>query len=478
MVNLKYICPNRKYVYNVYSGTKLLVDCGNCVVCNRKRNDRYYAMLSTYCEQFKYKLFLTLTYDNAHLPTIKVAVKDGYIRTFPLSARLYDDLDNRDVFFNLINWQDSEENATKINEFLARVNHDHRMLPNTFGILYYKDVQDYFKRLRKNFYTKYKAKADIKYFVLCEYGAKYLRPHYHIIVFSNDERVRTFIEERQHVSPKCKSKHINDDWSYGFCDCERPKENGMVAAYVSSYVTTNSASHFIFDDTKLTKQSYKHSIGFCNDFFKYLRDNRPDLQALSVDDLEKIRYVRNGTAFSLYDSKCYVSALFPQPPYFRPRSNEEFHKLFTTFADTSKITFEEYFDSVLCLPFGYDIVNYLRSDLIIKKPDYTSAEIEALLKNRILQLRKWANHYVGYLSNYAVLDYPKIEKINEIYRRFDSFRNSSYFSFLQTLPFTSASLINPDVNDCYSKSALIEAKEKLQRNRVKKLHNNLIIKFD
>lgn len=478
MINLKYICPNRKYVYNVYSGTKILADCGNCPVCNRKRNDRYFAMLSSMCEQFKYKLFLTLTYDNEHLPIIKVAVKDGYIRSFPLSARLYDDLDNRDVFFNLINWQDSEENATKINEFLARVNHDHRLLPNTFGILYYKDVQDYFKRVRKNFYTKYKEKANLKYFVLCEYGAKYLRPHYHIIIFSNDERVRSFIEERQHVSPKCQSKYINEDWAFGFCDCERPKENGMVAAYVSSYVTTNSASHFIFDDTKFTKQTYKHSVGFCNDFFKYLRDNRPDLQALSVDDLEKIRYVRNGTAFSLYDSKCYVSALFPQPPYFRPRFNEEFHKLFTTFADTSKITFEEYFDSVICLPFGYDIVNYLRSDLIIKKPDYTSAEIEALLKNRVLQLRKWANHYVGYLSNYAILDYPKIEKINEIYRRFDSFRNSAYFSFLQTLPFSSASLVNPEVEDCYSKSALIDAKEKLQRNRVKKLHNNLIIKFD
>ena len=43
--------------------------------------------------------------------------------------------------------------------------------------------------------------------------------------------------------------------------------------------------------------------------------------------------------------------------------------------------------------------NITVNNVIIKKPDYTSAEIEALLKNRILQLRKWANHYVGYLSN-------------------------------------------------------------------------------
>lgn len=478
MINLKYICPNRKYVYNVYTGTKILADCGTCSVCNRKRNDRYFAMLSSMCEQYKYKLFITLTYDNSHLPTIKVAIKDGYIRSFPLSARLYDDENNRDIYFNLLNWQDNEENANKINEFLSRVNHDHRMLPNTFGVLYYKDVQDFFKRLRKNFSSKYKTNANIKYFVLAEYGAKYLRPHYHIVLFTNDERVRTFIEERQHPAPRCESKFINDDWQFGFCDCERPKENGMVAAYVSSYVTTNSATNFILDDTKCTRQSYKHSTGFCNDFFNYLRDNRSNLQTLSLEDLQKIYYQRNGEFVSLFDSRYYISALFPKPPYFHPRSNEEFFNLFKTFADSSKIAFDDYLDSVMSLPFGYDCIKYLRADLSLKKPDYSSAEIEQLVFNRVRQLRKWANHYLGYFSGYPVLDFPKIEKINAVYNTFDSYRIRCYFSFLQTLPFSSSSLVNPEIDDCYSKSALIDAKEKLKKNRVKKLHNNLIIKFD
>ena len=478
MINLKYICPNRKYVYNVYSGTKILADCGHCEVCNRKRNDRYFAVLSSVCEQFKYKLYLTLTYDNDHLPTLKVAIKDGYIKSFPLSARLYDDIENRDIFFNLVNFRDNEENATKVNEFLERVNHDKRMLPNTFGIIYYKDVQDYFKRLRKNFFTKYKEKANFKYFVLCEYGAKYLRPHYHIIIFSDDERVRTFIEERQHESPKAKSKFINCDWAYGFCDCQRPKEDGMVAAYVSSYVTSNSDSHFIFDDQKLTRQSYKHSVGLCNDFFRYLRDNRTTLQNLSVDDLEKICYIKNGTKISLFDSKHYLSAIFPKPPYVQPRNNEEFHQLYRTFADDSEINFNDYLDSVLCLPFGYDVIRYLRSDLNIHKPDLSSAEIEALLCNRVRQLRKWANYYNGYLTPYSVLDYPKIEKINELYNRFERLRSLTYFSFLQTLCFSSLSLVDTEVDDSYSKSSFIEAKEKLKKTRIKKLHNNLTIKFD
>ena len=478
MINLKYICPNRKYVYNVFSGTKILVDCGTCAVCNRKRNDRYFAMLSSMCEQYKYKLYITLTYDNEHLPTIKVSIKDGYIRSFPLSARLYDDEENRDIYFNLINWQYNEENSNKINEFLARVNHDHKMSPNTFGILYYKDVQDFFKRLRKNFFSKYKTNAIIKYFVLCEYGAKYLRPHYHIMLFSNDERVRSFIEERQNLSPRFKSKFVNADWKFGFCDCQRPKENGMVSAYVSSYVTSNTASNFILDDTKCTRQSYKHSTGFCNDFFIYLRVNRSYLQTLSLEDLQKIYYQRNGDFVSLFDSWHYLSALFPKPPYFHPRSNEEFFNLYKTFADSSQIAFEDYFDSVMCLPFGYECINYLRTDLLVKKPDYSSAEIENLVFNRVRKLRKWANDYIGYFTGNPVLDFPKIEKINDVYITFDSYRIRCYFSFLQTLPFSSSSLVNPEFEDCYSKSALIDANEKLKKNRVKKLHNNLTIKFD
>lgn len=41
-----------------------------------------------------------------------------------------------------------------------------------------KDIQDYFKRLRKL------EKDKIKYFVCGEYGSRTFRPHYHIILFN------------------------------------------------------------------------------------------------------------------------------------------------------------------------------------------------------------------------------------------------------------------------------------------------------
>ena len=50
--------------------------------------------------------------------------------------------------------------------------------------VYYKDLQDYFKRLRKKH-------PSIKYYAVPEYGEKTSRPHYHAIVISNEDVSRT-----------------------------------------------------------------------------------------------------------------------------------------------------------------------------------------------------------------------------------------------------------------------------------------------
>lgn len=59
--------------------------------------------------------------------------------------------------------------------------------PNGFMNLNKKHVQDFFKRLRKN------TAAHIRYYMCGEYGTKYRRPHYHLIIFSDDRCADTDI---------------------------------------------------------------------------------------------------------------------------------------------------------------------------------------------------------------------------------------------------------------------------------------------
>lgn len=56
------------------------------------------------------------------------------------------------------------------------------ILPNGQTTLCKKDLQDFFKRLRKN------QKARIKYYACGEYGGHTWRPHYHIIMFNASNR--------------------------------------------------------------------------------------------------------------------------------------------------------------------------------------------------------------------------------------------------------------------------------------------------
>lgn len=56
---------------------------------------------------------------------------------------------------------------------------------NSLPTLYKKDLQDFFKRLRKAQFGN--EKGDIKYYATGEYGTDNNRPHYHVILFNADQ---------------------------------------------------------------------------------------------------------------------------------------------------------------------------------------------------------------------------------------------------------------------------------------------------
>lgn len=99
------------------------VPCGKCPSCVGRRTSNWSFRLMQEERYAQSCWFITLTYDNAHLP-----------RT-----------------------------------------------ANGFKTLRKKDVQNFFKRLRKLHGT-----SKIKYYVAGEYGGKTRRPHYHIILFNAD----------------------------------------------------------------------------------------------------------------------------------------------------------------------------------------------------------------------------------------------------------------------------------------------------
>lgn len=121
----KFISPYAKTVVSDF----IEIPCGKCVGCrldySRQWADRCMIELQNHSESW----FVTLTYDDDHLPLNDYVDPDGVIHGKPTLRK--------------------------------------------------RDVQLFLKRLRKN----YKYDNHIKYFCCGEYGGQTLRPHYHMIIF-------------------------------------------------------------------------------------------------------------------------------------------------------------------------------------------------------------------------------------------------------------------------------------------------------
>lgn len=92
----------------------------------------------------------------------------------------------------------------------------------------YKDVQDFFKRLRK------KNKGKIKYFVVGERGDLFNRVHYHAIIYNLD-----------------RTQYIQNTWDYGLTDCEELK--GGAIRYVLKYLSKSKDEDGVTSIVRMSK---------------------------------------------------------------------------------------------------------------------------------------------------------------------------------------------------------------------------------
>ena len=111
--------------------------------------------------------------------------------------------------------------------YFLTLTYNNEFLPKT-GSLQKADVQLFMKRLRKKF------GKGIRYYYCGEYGEKFHRPHYHLIIFGCEfpDKILWKIERGNRLWI---SEDLNKLWKKGYCSI------GMVtfesAAYVARYVT-------------------------------------------------------------------------------------------------------------------------------------------------------------------------------------------------------------------------------------------------
>ncbi len=192
-------CLHPRSIYNKYIHEYVTVGCGHCDACRMAAADRRTSMLNFVREISVCTFFGTLTFDEEHLPVMSfdnrgydIALDEDFNAVYGTYFVKSVHVDRKgtvnDVFasekvmdFDLDTLDERE--AAMVRYGMCYTNDDVHH-PFTFGYLRKKDLQNFFKRLRKQLNKVFD--GSVYYFAVGEYGPQTLRPHFHFILFTND----------------------------------------------------------------------------------------------------------------------------------------------------------------------------------------------------------------------------------------------------------------------------------------------------
>lgn len=213
--------PIRLYVKSTDS--YMYVPCGHCRNCRHVKTNSIRQRLELEIKQHEYNAFFTLTYDNQHLPTF---LFDG--------ENCHSQCGDRLTSFSL-----NQYSYNLANEKLNIPAVPSLRCSDLFAAASKRDVQLWLKRLRRMldydkdeiFPSDFKGSKSFRYFITSEYGPRTLRPHYHGLLFIDDE---------------CTYKAIEHYFfrSWAMCSISRIDFSRVLSesatSYVSKYVTCDT----------------------------------------------------------------------------------------------------------------------------------------------------------------------------------------------------------------------------------------------
>jgi hypothetical protein len=336
-------CQHRSFITNRYNGARIAVDCGQCDYCIHKKAQKASMRVKTAGSAFEYSYFVTLTYDNEHVPLMACKVLHSdyedvvgisgdihfgheYHKFIPVSE--YQCADNsmlRHIFFEQVqgtvpfdreikeyvpvkdNWFLSMD---AIRSFIYKTQSvDKTDYPaseqygrdNLIPFLNYVDVQNYIKRLRKYLYKQLGSYETLHFYAVGEYGPVHFRPHYHILLFTNSKEVSKVLRY-------CHDK----SWKFGRSDFQIAR--GGASSYVASYVNSLSSAPLLYRSCRAFRPYSRASLGFFEKGCDFVEGEDPYAQIeQKLDSVVNGRiYNFNGVSVRSTPPMSYIRTLLPR----------------------------------------------------------------------------------------------------------------------------------------------------------------------
>lgn len=336
-------CQHRSFITNKYTGVRIAVDCGQCDYCIHKRAKKASMRVKTAGSAFKYSFFVTLTYDNVHIPLMNCKVLHSeyddavgisgdihfgneYHQYIPVSDyRCDDDSLLRHIFFEQVqgtvpfdreikeyvsvkdNWYlslDAIRNFIRKTQAVDKTDYpvsEQYGRDNLIPFLNYVDVQNYIKRLRKHIFQQLGSYETLHFYAVGEYGPVHFRPHYHLLLFTNSIKVAEVLRY-------CHDK----SWKLGRSDFQRAA--GGASSYVASYVNSLIAAPLLYRSCRAFRPRSRASLGFFEKGCDFVEDEDPYAQIeQKIDSVVNGRvYNFNGISVRSTPPMSYIRTLLPR----------------------------------------------------------------------------------------------------------------------------------------------------------------------
>ena len=257
-----------------------LVGCHSCIQCRVAAQEHLCKLLEVEASKHKYVEFLTITYDDDHLPYIDTSYLYPFGYALRIPNRVIKKYNRRTKKFYYVEDKISNsfqltdfgtiDTAFMLRDYFSRIDKYYNRFPNrsrgirnnsVVPILWYDDIRKYIARLRKWFLKEYGEK--IRYYTICEYGTQSFRPHYHILLFHDSSRARADFRDVRTLpmstpgNPReiCRKLDMAEIWVYG--DTTTKVTDGNMQEYVSKYLTQHSDFPRVLD--KFPQRAF-HSV--------------------------------------------------------------------------------------------------------------------------------------------------------------------------------------------------------------------------
>lgn len=491
-------CQHRSFITNKYNGARIAVDCGQCDYCIHKKAKKASMRVKTAGSAFKYSYFVTLTYDNEHVPLFKCEVLDnvyddvlnesgdlhfGYEKHSFVPVSEYSCADSsqlRHIFFTqvqgtvpfnrtLSKYEEVKDNwflsMDAIRSFIAKTKTDtpygedgrlsDRYGDNLIPFLNYVDVQNYIKRLRKHLFQQLGKYETLHFYAVGEYGPVHFRPHYHLLLFTNSDKVAEVLRY-------CHDK----SWKLGRSDFQRSA--GGAGSYVASYVNSLCASPLLYRSCRAFRPKSRASVGFFEKGCDFVESEDPYAQIeQKIDSVVNGRvYNFNGVSVRSTPPMSYIRTLLPRFSSARNDDSIAITRILCAVHRTpqriAKFGFIDYKqDSILSLVRAY--YQYLKVNSILTDDDkiilhasrcltrFVNCSSDVDIESYINKLYRLFLYVYKFFRNWHLPDFGSdvsaySGRINFIIKTgIDYEKKKDYESLRDSFDLRSA---NPDISDC------------------------------